>query len=108
MKKLILFFSIVILGATSVYAQPDLPNKCEVFYPEVLLSSSVLKEQDANELLKSSDYGQNKPPRNVNIGLHIVIVAIILHTLRQVELKNVQHLSWAKRFVLQRYKIVLR
>ena len=65
MKKLILFFSIVILGATSVYAQPDLPNKCEVFYPEVLLSSSVLKEQDANALLKSSDYGQNNPPRNV-------------------------------------------
>ena len=45
-------------------AQTTLPAKCEIFYPDVLLSSVVLPESKAIALEKSSDYGQRKVPRN--------------------------------------------
>lgn len=64
MKKLILLFSTFVLGITSTFAQTDLPDVCKVFFPEVLLTSSVLTERNANALVNSADYGQNKPPRN--------------------------------------------
>lgn len=64
MKRLILLFSIFVLGTLSVSAQMSLPDKCQAFYPEVLLKARVLKETDANALMKSSDFGQNKAPRD--------------------------------------------
>lgn len=67
MNRLILLFSSFILGIAVVSAQttpPSLPDKCQAFYPEVLLTNSVLTEDVANALAKSSDFGQNKPPRN--------------------------------------------
>ena len=64
MKRLILLFSIFILGTLSVSAQTDLPDKCQAFYPEVLSKARILTEQKANALMKSSDFGQNKVPRD--------------------------------------------
>lgn len=67
MNRLILLFSSFILSIAVVSAQttpPSLPDTCEAFYPEVLLTNSVLTEDVANALAKSSDFGQNKPPRN--------------------------------------------
>ena len=67
MNRLILLFSSFILGIAVVSAQttpPSLPDTCQAFYPEVLLTNSVLTEDVANALAKSSDFGQNKPPRN--------------------------------------------
>lgn len=53
-----------IAGVCALSAQTTLPDKCQVFYPDVLLSSVVLRESDAMKLERSSDFGQNKPPRN--------------------------------------------
>lgn len=64
MKKIILIFSLILSGVSAALAQPTLPDKCKVFYPEILLSSGVLLEDDAAALEKSADYGQNKVPRN--------------------------------------------
>lgn len=64
MKRLVLIFILILSGASAVSAQPSLPDKCQVFYPEVLLSSVVLSENDALALERSADYGQKNPPRN--------------------------------------------
>ena len=64
MKRIILIFSLILYGVSAAFAQPVLPEKCKVFYPEILLSSVVLTEDDAAALEKSADYGQNKVPRN--------------------------------------------
>jgi hypothetical protein len=64
MKKLVLLFVMLVYGVSAVYAQPSLPDKCEVFYPEILLTSVVLSEADAEALDRSSDFGQSKAPRN--------------------------------------------
>lgn len=65
MKRLVLFFAMIMSGAYAASAQPSLPDKCQVFYPEVLLSNVVLSEAQAAGLEKSADYGQKKPPRNI-------------------------------------------
>lgn len=64
MKKAILSFVFILCGLSSLSAQTSLPDKCEVFYPDVLLSSVVLHEKDAAALEKSADFGQKKAPRN--------------------------------------------
>lgn len=64
MKKITLLILLILSGISSAFAQPKLPDKCKVFYPEVLLSSVVLSEKDASALERSSDYGQSKAPRN--------------------------------------------
>ena len=64
MKRIVLLFSLILTGVSAVFAQPSLPDKCQVFYPDVLLSSVVLTASDAAALEKSSDFGQNKAPRN--------------------------------------------
>lgn len=63
MKRLVLLF-VLVLGASSVFAQTDLPSECQAFYPEVLLESSILTEKVVDDLQKSLDYGQIKQPRN--------------------------------------------
>lgn len=64
MKRIVLLFSLLLSGISAALAQPNLPDKCQVFYPEILLSSVVLDESDAAALEKSSDFGQSKAPRN--------------------------------------------
>lgn len=64
MKKVFIVFSFILCGLVTVLAQPRLPEKSQVFYPDILLSSSVLSENDAAALMKSSDYGQKKIPRD--------------------------------------------
>lgn len=69
MKRITLLFSLLLFGASALFAQPALPDKCKVFYPEVLLSKVVLYEKDASALMRSSDYGQNKQPRNLTFWI---------------------------------------
>lgn len=64
MKKALLLSVFILCGISTVFAQTTLPDKCEVFCPDVLLSSIVLKETQATALEKSADYGQKKSPRN--------------------------------------------
>lgn len=54
----------ILLGVNVSFAQPSLPAKCIVFYPDVLQSSVVLSETDASRLERSSDYGQSKSIKN--------------------------------------------
>lgn len=63
-QKILLLFLLILSGRNVAFAQPVLPDKCKVFYPDILLSSVVLSETDAMKLSKSSDYGQTKMPRN--------------------------------------------
>lgn len=69
MKRITLLFSLLLSGVSALFAQPALPDKCQVFYPEVLLSNVVLYEKDASALMRSSDFGQNKQPRNVTFWI---------------------------------------
>lgn len=64
MKRIVLLILSAVLGCFALSAQPSLPKKCEVVYPETLQSSAVLLERDALALEKSSDYGQTVVPRN--------------------------------------------
>lgn len=64
MKRTILSFIFILCSLLSLSAQTKLPDVCEVFYPDVLLSSVVLYESQAKELEKSADFGQRKSPRN--------------------------------------------
>ena len=64
MKKILSLVSLIIVGISAINAQPTLPDKCKVFYPEVLLSSVVLTETKATALANSYDYDQKKTPRN--------------------------------------------
>ena len=64
MKQIVLSIIFLLSGISSMLAQTTLPAKCEIFYPEVLLSSVVLPESKAIALENSSDYGQRKAPRN--------------------------------------------
>ena len=65
MKRIVFLFSLIMYGVSTAFAQPKLPEKCQVFYPEVLLSSVVLYERQAAALERSSDFGQSKAPRNM-------------------------------------------
>lgn len=65
MKRIVFLFSLILSGASMAFAQPKLPDKCQVFYPEVLLSNVVLSEKQASALERSSDFGQSKAPRNM-------------------------------------------
>lgn len=66
MKRIALLILSVFTGGFALLAQPSLPKKCEVFYPEILQSSVVLLERDALALEKSGDYGQKSTIRNAN------------------------------------------
>lgn len=65
MKRFTLLFLLLLSQVTLTFAQPKLPDKCKVYYPDVLLSSVVLLEKQAAMLNESSDYGQSKAPRNM-------------------------------------------
>lgn len=64
MKRIVLLFILIVSGAVSASAQPTLPEKCDVFYPEILQRSVVLSEKDADNLINSTTFGQDKEPRN--------------------------------------------
>lgn len=58
MKKF-LFTTLLLLTVVIGYsATPKLPSKCEVGLPEVL-TKALIKESEAYNLMKSSDFGQN-------------------------------------------------
>ena len=65
MKRIVFLFSLILSGVSMAFAQPKLPDKCQVFYPDVLLSNVVLSEKQASALERSSDFGQSKAPRNM-------------------------------------------
>lgn len=58
MKKIFLLIFTALLINLSAAAQATLPERCVVFYPNVLQSSTVLKESDVNKLMKSYNFGQ--------------------------------------------------
>lgn len=64
MKKLSLLLTLIFYSVVVAYAAPSLPDKCQVFYPDLLLSSSVLKDSDLKAFMKTSDFGQRKEPRD--------------------------------------------
>ena len=65
MKKTLLVVIALVFGSVlSAIAAPTLPDKCQVFYPDILLSSPVIKEADMKALERSSDFGQKKEPRD--------------------------------------------
>lgn len=64
MKTVIVSFIFMLCGLSSLHAQVARPDKCDVFYPDVLLSSVVLQESHTAALMKSSDFGQKKIPAN--------------------------------------------
>lgn len=64
MKRFVLIFVFLVMGSLMLDAQPTMPDKCQVFYPDILLSSVVLRDTDAIALENSSDFGQSKAPRN--------------------------------------------
>ena len=63
-QRFVLLILTMFCVTSALFAQPRLPEKCRVFYPDVLLSSVVLSERDAAALEASSDYGQAKTTRN--------------------------------------------
>lgn len=65
MKRLIFPLFILMLAPCKILAQTELPRECNVFYPEVLLNSTVLEKTDADALARSKDFGQAKKPRVV-------------------------------------------
>lgn len=65
MKRIALLFWFIVAGGLAVSAQPSLPGKCDVFYPELLYSTPVLSEAQALEFERSGDYGQAKKPKNM-------------------------------------------
>ncbi len=64
MKKIVLTLFLILCVSYSGSAQIKLPEKCQIFYPDVLLSNAVLFEEHVAALEKSPDYGQGKAPRN--------------------------------------------
>ena len=64
MKKITLLILSTLVGGLTLSAQPSLPDKCTVVYPDILQSSAVLLERDALALEQSSDYGQSSVSRN--------------------------------------------
>lgn len=64
MKRITSLALLTVLSGVLLSAQPSLPAKCEVFYPDILQSSAVLSEKDALALERSSDFGQSKTSRN--------------------------------------------
>lgn len=64
MKKIVLFLSLIFVGLSDLTAQPAMPDKCQAFYPDVLLSNAVITETNAQQLEASSVFGQDKAPRN--------------------------------------------
>ena len=57
---MILFF----FSLANAFAAPTLPDKCIVFYPDVLLSSPILKETDMKAFMKTPDFGQRREPKD--------------------------------------------
>ena len=64
MKRSFLLFSLIFYIGLAVSAQPRLPEKAQIFYPDVLLKSAVVSEKQVRDLEKSSDFGQRTPPAN--------------------------------------------
>ena len=63
MKKIFATFTLFFLGVTSLYADVALPKQCEAYLPKVL-RKALLSEKEVNELVKSSDFGQNESNSN--------------------------------------------
>ena len=66
MKKslLVVIASVFSSVLTTISAQtPTLPDKCQVFYPEILLNP-IVKESEMKSFENSSDFGQRKEPRD--------------------------------------------
>lgn len=63
MKRILSIIFLAVYTAVFASAQPELPSKCEVFYPDILLSKTILYETEATQLANSSDYGQSKEPK---------------------------------------------
>ena len=59
MKKSVILF--LLICPIAMWAQ-SLPSKCDVFKPEILKRSTVLKESAVNSLLNSGDWGQKTAP----------------------------------------------
>ena len=56
MKRIFLLFFVLI--QSSVIIGQELPVKCEAFLPKIILDNAVLKESDANALMKDPYFGQ--------------------------------------------------
>ena len=50
MKRFTLLILLLLSQVTLTFAQPKLPDKCKVYYPDVLLSNVVLSEKQAATL----------------------------------------------------------
>ena len=48
MKRITLLFSLLLFGASALFAQPALPDKSRVGWKEVKLSKVVVYEKDAS------------------------------------------------------------
>lgn len=59
MKQILSIAAIVLLNCVAVYAQTELPGKVKAFCPQVLLQA-ILKETEAEALMKSGDFGQHQ------------------------------------------------
>ena len=53
-KTLLVVIALVFSSVLSAIAAPTLPDKCQVFYPDILLSSPVIKEADMKALEKAA------------------------------------------------------
>lgn len=63
MKKIFATVTLFFWGVTSLYADVALPKQCEAYLPKVL-RKALLSEKEVNELVKSSDFGQNESNSN--------------------------------------------
>lgn len=64
MKRTFLLLILTLIGSTVLSAQPTMPDKTRVFYPNDLMAKAVIQETTALALERSSDFGQSTAPRN--------------------------------------------
>lgn len=64
MKRFFLLLATIFFCAAASSAAPTLPEKCQTFYPDFLLSSSILKESDIKAFMKTQDFGQRREPKD--------------------------------------------
>ena len=63
MKRSFLLAIALLSFSIGLRGQTQLPGKCTAFYPDILLSKSVLSEKDAMSLANSREFGQSRTPR---------------------------------------------
>ncbi len=64
MKKFSILLILFFFSLANAFAAPTLPDKCIVFYPDVLLSSPILKDTDMKAFMKTPDFGQRREPKD--------------------------------------------